>query len=80
MMNFLANITKLLIEKNIITYEDLYKYDEEELWHIIKTSKDKKIQEWVKKFETIKTIPDLNYPEIKKRILNPLVNGKRLLN
>ena len=80
MMNFLANITKLLIEKNIITYEDLYKYDEEELWHIIKISKDKKIQEWVKKFETIKTIPDLNYPEIKKRILNPLVNGKRLLN
>ena len=80
MMNFLANITKLLIEKNIITYEDLYKYDEEELWHIIKTSKDKKIQEWVKKFETIKTIPDLNYPEIKKRILNPLVNEKRLLN
>ena len=51
-----------VIEKNIITYEDLYKYDEEELWHIIKTSKDKKIQEWVKKFETIKTIPDLNYP------------------
>lgn len=80
MMNFLANITQLLIEKNIITYEDLYKYDEEELWHIIKISKDKKIQEWVKKFETIKTIPDLNYPEIKKRILNPLVNGKRLLN
>ena len=80
MMNFLANITKLLIEKNIITYEDLYKYDEEELWHIIKISKDKKIQEWVKKFETIKTIPDLNYPEIKKRILNPIVNGKRLLN
>lgn len=80
MMNFLANIAKLLIEKNIITYEDLYKYDEEELWHIIKISKDKKIQEWVKKFETIKTIPDLNYPEIKKRILNPIVNGKRLLN
>lgn len=80
MMNLLANITKLFIEKKQISYKDLYSYDEEELWSIIKISKDKEIQELVKKFETIKTIPDLKYPEIKKRVLNPLVKGKRLLS
>lgn len=80
MMNLLANITKLLIEKKQISYKDLYRYDEEELWSIIKISKDKEIQELVKKFETIKTIPNLKYPEIKKRVLNPLVKGKRLLS
>ena len=79
-MNLLANITKLLIEKKQISYTDLYSYDEEELWSIIKISKDKEIQELVKKFETIKTIPDLKYPKIKKRVLNPLVKGKRLLS
>ena len=80
MMNLLANITKLLIEKKQISYKDLYSYDEEELWSIIKISKDKEIQELVKKFETIKTITDLKYPKIKKRVLNPLVKGKRLLS
>ena len=40
MMNLLANITKLFIEKKQISYKDLYSYDEEELWSIIKISKD----------------------------------------
>ena len=72
-------ISHPLAKKEEISYKDLYSYDEEELWSIIKISKDKEIQELVKKFETIKTIPDLEYPEIKKRVLNPLVKGKRML-
>lgn len=79
MMNLLANITKLFIEKKEISYKDLYKYDEEKLWYIMKNTKDKEMQDVIKKFETITSIPDLKYSEIKKRVLNPLVNGKRLL-
>lgn len=45
----------------------------------MKNTKDKEMQDVIKKFETITSIPDLKYSEIKKRVLNPLVNGKRLL-
>ena len=78
MMNLLANITKEAIEEGFFSYDDLYSYDEVELWGILKKANSKHLQELIHKFQTIKSVPKENYPEIKKRMLNPLVKGCRI--
>ena len=78
MMNLLASITKKAIEENLISYDDLYDYDEEELRSILNRATSKDLQELIHRFKTIKQIPLKDYPEIKKRILNPLVKGYRI--
>ena len=81
MMQLLAKITKLLIKKNIITYDDLYVYNELQLINIINKCNDKDILELFNKFQTIKE-EDIKLEkeiEIKDMNLNPLVKTKRLL-
>ena len=78
MMHLLADITKKAIEEGVISYDKLYHYNEEELWKILNHSKQKDLQELIHQFKTIKQIPIRDYPEIKKRILNPLVKGRRI--
>ena len=78
MMEMLANITKIAIDKNYIKYDDLYYLEEDKLFEILKEKEDmKKI---INKFETIKKedISNIELPYIKKRDLNPLVDGQRL--
>lgn len=79
MMELLAKITKMAIDKNIITYEDLYKLDEEKLMNILEECNDKEILVYLNKFKNIKLdeIHDFDMPTVKVRYLNPLVNGKR---
>lgn len=80
MMELLAGITKVAIDRNIITYEDLYKLDEEKLMNILEKCNDKEILVDLNKFKNIKLdeIPNFNMPIVKIRSLSPLVNGKRI--
>lgn len=80
MMQLLANITKLSIEKKYISYEDLYFYDEEELFNLLKQKSDDELKQLINQFETQKKedIPNIELPKVKIRDLNPLVIGKRL--
>ena len=80
MMQLLANITKYAIKKKIISYEDLYYLNEEELYSLLKEMEDKKLKEMLTEFETIqkKDIPRFDIPKIKERKLTPLVNGIRV--
>lgn len=80
MMELLASITKMAIDRNIITYEDLYKLDDEKLMNILEKCNDKEILVDLNKFKNIKLdeIPNFNMPIVKIRSLNPLVDGVRL--
>ena len=80
MMQLLANITKLAIEKGYILYNDLYKYNEIEIFGILNKIDDNEIKEMIRLFKNIKLeeIPSIDLPKVKSRKLNPLVNGKRI--
>lgn len=80
MMQLLAKITKLAIDKGYITYEKLYFYTEKNLITLLSEQNDSEIQKLMNEFENKKMadIPEILMPKIKIRDLNPLVNGKRL--
>ena len=69
----------LQIDKKYILYNDLYIYDEEQLFEILKSIKDSELQRLLYTFENIKKddIPSIELPHIKKRIINPLINNAR---
>lgn len=78
MMELLAHITRVAIDKEYITYDDLYCLTEEEIFEIFNSQVI--LKELLDKFRTIKKddIEELSISNIKIRLLNPLVNGKRL--
>lgn len=80
MMELLASITKYGINKKYITYEELYKSNEEDVIHKLKLSNDSKLLEYFDKFENITNseIPQIDIPNVKIRDLNPLVQGIRI--
>ena len=80
MMLLLAKITKYAITKKYITYEDLYRHNEEELFTLFTNIDDIFLQDNINTFKTIKKedIPNIESPNIKIRILHPLVNGRRI--
>lgn len=80
MMQLLAKITKLAIDKKYITYEDLYSYNEKELFGLFKEQIDIELQALISEFENkkITDIPEIELPKVKIRDLNPLVSGKRI--
>ncbi len=80
MMELLAKITKIAINKKYISYDDLYFYNEEELFKLFKSKEDIELNNYIKKFETIKKkeVPDIKLSKVKIRNLNPLVNGTRI--
>lgn len=80
MMQLLAQITKLSIDERYITYKDLYFYNEEEIFKLLKQKNNNKLKQLIKEFETQKkeNIPNIKLPNLKIRDLNPLVNGIRL--
>lgn len=79
MMQLLATITKLSIDRGYITYDDLYRYNELELFNILKSSNDKELLDYIRLFENIdiESIPKTDIPNVKVRVLKPLVRGKR---
>jgi len=80
MMQLLSKITKLAIKKDIIKYEDLYYLTEDEVFEKFMNSNDIEIINLIEIFQTIskKDIPETELPNLKARILNPLVNNRRL--
>ena len=80
MMLLLSKITDYAITKKYLSYEDLYVYDEELLFDILKTKQDKELMEYLHIFQTIKKeeIPNIESPQIKIRNLQPIVAGKRI--
>ncbi len=80
MMELLANITKNAIDRNIISYEDLYKLDEEELMNMLENCNDNELLLDLNRFKNIKLdeILDFDMPFVKIRSLNPLVDSIRL--
>lgn len=80
MMELLANITRYLINKEYIKYEDLYFLTENKIFKLINNIEDKEIKEYIFLFKNIKKeeIPLVKQGEIKERKLKPLLNGKRL--
>lgn len=80
MMEHLAKITKLAIDKKYISYSDLYYLNEKELFTIFKNSNDDLLLLYLDEFENIKAkdIPKIDLPNVKARKLNLLVNGERL--
>ena len=80
MMELLAKITKLLIEKGYIEYKNLYIINENTLLEIIKNSNDEEILDLFNLFQSIKEedIKLNKRVEIKSMNLNPLVKGRRL--
>ena len=80
MMDLLATITKLLIDKDLITYDDLFIKDEEYVINMLNNISDLEIKRLFNKFKNIKLneIDIVSLPNIKNRKLYPLVNGKRI--
>ena len=80
MMELLSQITKLAIDKNYIRYDELYTYNEEELFNIFKESNDKELNLLIWQFENIKKeeIPNIELPKVKTRDLKPIINGIRI--
>ena len=81
MMELLANLTKYIIDNKYLHYEDLYYLNEEEVHKIFSSVKDSKFQDKYNLFKNISkdNIKDIEMPYIKKRDLNPLVNGRRII-
>ena len=86
-MQFYADILKYLINKGKIREEDLYKFSEREIIHKIEICGIKDIEDIFKKFREMNFVcegdiePFNNYYisiDVKKRYINPLVNGKRI--
>lgn len=80
MMDLLARITRVIIQKKYIKYEDLYYLDEEELFSLLNNINDKEVEHLLYQFKNIKKdeISDICLPSVKKRIIRPIVNGVRL--
>lgn len=79
MMQLLATITKLSIDRGYISYDDLYSLNEIELFDRLKNSKDKELLDKINLFESINidSIPKTELPNVKVRVLKPLINSKR---
>lgn len=81
MMELLAEITKYAIDKNYITYDNLYEYNEEKVMKLLCTTDDTALKIMINLFKTVKLdeISIKELPTLKRRYINPLVNGKRFI-
>lgn len=82
LMQMIADIIKLMVEKNLITEEDFYKYGEKEILDIAKNSTIEKIRNAVINFENMTEVYTSDIPQeekynvkiiAKRRYINPLV-------
>ena len=80
MMELLSKITKLGIDNNYYTYNDLFTLNEEKIFRILNNSNNKEIKELLKEFYTIKEedIPITEILDIKRRNIKPIVENKRI--
>lgn len=80
MMELLAKITRRALDIGIISYNDIYILDEEEIFKIFEKSCDSELLSLLDIFKNIKLdeITNIDIPNVKVRTLKPIVNGKRL--
>lgn len=82
MMNLLADIVKLGMDKGYYSYESLYKMTEIVLLDILNNTNDGEILSLLDRFYNIKEseIPlfKVNNKEVKSRVLKPFVSGERM--
>lgn len=81
MMELLAEITKYIIDKEYITYDNLYEYNEEKLIKLLYSIEDTALKILLNLFRTV-TVEEISIkelPKLKRRYINPLVNGKRFI-
>ena len=78
MMELLSKITSKAIKKGIVEYDELYYITEKEL--IRRLDKDKRFDKLLKEFREIKKedIKETDIPNLKMKLLNPLVKNKRI--
>lgn len=83
MMNLLANIVKIGLDNDYYSYEELYESDEVTLLRTLKmkSQTNEELNTLLHEFENItkELIPKSSINNIKKRIINPIVNGNRYL-
>ena len=81
MMSLLARITKLGIQFGLFTYEDLFVITDKDAFRILDRCNIPEITIQLEIFRNIRKqeIPTINLPYIKKRDINPLVKGTRLI-
>lgn len=81
MMELLASIIKLGIEEELITYESLYYLTDSQLFRLLECSSNRILRDKLTQFEyiPITDITPITNDQIKKRLINPLVDGTRLL-
>lgn len=81
MMELLAEITKYAIDKEYITYDNLYEYNEDKLIKLLYSIEDTALKILLNLFKTV-TLEEISIkeiPPVKRRYINPLVNGKRFI-
>lgn len=83
MMLLLADITKYAINKKVITYDNLYYLNEDEIIQIFQNYayQDNFFSDKLKSFFTITMaeIPHIKTPNIKNRLIKPLTKGQRYM-
>ncbi len=81
MMELLARITRLGIQYGLFSYEDLYTLADKDAFRILERCNIPEITLQLDIFRTIhrNEIPTISLPPTKKREINPLVKGKRLI-
>ena len=80
MMDLLSRITKLGLDNNYYSYDDLFTLTEEELFKRLNSSNNKEMKELLNKFYhvTKEEIPVIELSNIKIRNIKPLVENKRI--
>ena len=80
MMELLSNLTRYIIENDYITYDDLYRLNEDNIHDIFNMIEDDTFKVQYRLFKTIKLgeVPYQQMPNTKRRGLNLLVNGRRI--
>lgn len=80
MMSVLGDITRLAIQDGLFTYHDLYTMSEEEAFQLFHQSSNVEIHYLLNKFYHLPKdrIPEKNIPRIKRRVIHPIVCGRRI--
>jgi len=81
--DLLVKIVRRCIDKEYVTYEQLFFLTESDMWLLIEyfCINDKILEEMYHTFKTIKDIPTIDVGhDLKLRKVNPLVNGRRYYN
>lgn len=81
MMSLLGDIARRGIEIGLFTYQDLFRLTEDEIFSILNSSNDVEIQVLLNRFYTVSKdeVPDIDIPNVKKKVISPYVVCQRLV-